>query len=123
LKKFQSLPTTQLLKQDCSKLFQNNFEKFLLAIALNPNLTVVYNNRDNLYQTQGRLELALADYNKAIAIDSNYALAYGNLGLLYQKMGNPEAARTNLQKAQELFISQGRTADAEKAANLLQQLP
>jgi hypothetical protein len=38
-------------------------------------------------------------------------------------MGNTEAARTNLQKAQELFSAQGNTADAEKAANLLQQLP
>jgi hypothetical protein len=38
-------------------------------------------------------------------------------------MGNTEAAKTNLQKAQELFTAQGRTAEAEQAANILQQLP
>ncbi|MEN9568359.1 MAG: hypothetical protein RLZZ69_3555 [Cyanobacteriota bacterium] len=38
-------------------------------------------------------------------------------------MGKIEVARTNLQQAQKLLISQGRTADAEKAANILQQLP
>ncbi|NJL52330.1 MAG: hypothetical protein HC930_09105 [Hydrococcus sp. SU_1_0] len=49
--------------------------------------------------------------------------AYANLGLLYQQMGNIEAARSNLQKAQRLFLAQGRTADAEQAASFLQQLP
>jgi Flp pilus assembly protein TadD len=61
--------------------------------------------------------------NRAIALDSNDANAYSNLGFLYVKMDNIEAAKTNLQKAQELFTAQGRTADAEQAANYLQQLP
>jgi tetratricopeptide (TPR) repeat protein/S1-C subfamily serine protease len=93
------------------------------AIALNPNFAEAYNNRGLLYLKQGKLELALADCNKVISIEPNDAEAYGSLGLLYMKMGNIEAARTNLQKAQELFTAQGNIADAEQAANILQQLP
>jgi hypothetical protein len=37
-------------------------------------------------------------------------------------MDNTEAARTNLEKAQQLFISQGNTTGAEQIANILQQL-
>ena len=39
------------------------------------------------------------------------------------EMGNTEAAKTNLQQAQQLFISQGNSAGAEKVASILQQLP
>jgi tetratricopeptide (TPR) repeat protein len=92
------------------------------AIKLNPR-SVFYNNRGVLYEEQGKPELAIADYNQAIALNPNHAEAYGNLGLLYEKIGNTKAARSNSQKAQELFTAQGRTADAEQAANFLQQLP
>jgi tetratricopeptide (TPR) repeat protein/S1-C subfamily serine protease len=93
------------------------------AIKLNPNFAPVYYNRGNLYKNQEKLDLALSDWNKAIALNSNFAEAYANLGLLHKDIGNTKAARSNLQKAQQLFIAQGRTADAEQAANFLQQLP
>ena len=67
--------------------------------------------------------ITFADFNKAIALNPNLAEAYANSGLLYAKMGNTKTARINLQQAQQLFISQGNSAGAEKVASILQQLP
>ncbi|MGL6338055.1 MAG: tetratricopeptide repeat protein, partial [Waterburya sp.] len=36
-----------------------------------------------LYADQGKLDLALADYNTAIALNPNDAYAYTNRGMLY----------------------------------------
>ena len=93
------------------------------AIQLNPDYADAYINRGVLYKEQGEVELALDDYNQAIQLNPNFAEAYANLGLVYIQLGSIEEARTNLEKAQQLFIAQNRTADAEKAASLLEQLP
>ena len=93
------------------------------AIQLNPELALAYNNRGVLYDEQGEAELALDDYNRAIQLNPDYANAYANLGLLYGQLGSIEEARTNLEKARQLFIAQNRTADAEKVASVLEQLP
>jgi tetratricopeptide (TPR) repeat protein len=39
------------------------------------------------YYEQGKLDLALGDYNKAIALNPNYAKAYNNRGTLYKNQG------------------------------------
>ena len=93
------------------------------AISLNPHYAQAYYNRGSLSHRQGKVELALSDYNQAISLDPNYALAYNNLGSLQMDIGYTTIGRSNLQKAQQLFLSQGNTAAAEKVANFLKQLP
>ncbi|HEY9769659.1 MAG TPA: tetratricopeptide repeat protein [Coleofasciculaceae cyanobacterium] len=88
---------------------------FNQAIKLNSN----YTNRGTLYKQKGKLELAVADFNQAILLDSNLAEAYGNRGLIYMQMGNSKAARSNLQRAKELFVSQGNIPGANKTNKLL----
>ena len=53
------------------------------AIQLDPNDAMAYNNRGNVYNDQGKYDLALADLNQAIQLDPNDAIAYTNRGALY----------------------------------------
>lgn len=63
-----------------------DFNSFLLnapAVIELDSRSSFYNNRGLVYYEQGKLEFALADFNKAIAINHNYAEAYYNRGNLY----------------------------------------
>ena len=64
----------------------------------------------------------MADFNQAIAINPNYAGAYYNRGFVYRDLGDINKARENFQRAAELFLTQGRTADYERAIRLLNSL-
>jgi hypothetical protein len=55
------------------------------------------------------------------SLKRNFQLDAFNLAICEVKV-KTEAAKTNFQKTQELFTAQGRTADAEQVANILQQL-
>ena len=92
------------------------------AIAINPNLAEAYTNRGAVYYNQQKWDLALADYTQAIAINPNFALAYNNRGVVYLNLGDINKARENFQRAAELFLTQGRTADYEDAIRLLNSL-
>jgi tetratricopeptide (TPR) repeat protein len=95
---------------------------FTQAIAINPNLAEAYYNRGNVYADLQKWDLALADYTQAIAINPNYAEAYGNRGIVYLNLGDINKARENFQRAAQLFLTQGRTADYERAITLLNSL-
>ena len=71
------------------------------AIQLNPR-TAFYYNRGNLYDEQGEVELAIADYNQAIEINPEIAEAYINRGLLYNEQGKVELAIADYNQAIEI---------------------
>jgi len=50
------------------------------------------------YWTQGKLEQAIAQYQKAIQIDPNFAQAHYNLGNVYKNQGQLEQAIVEYQK-------------------------
>ena len=55
------------------------------AVALDPGYAKAYNNRGNLYRSQGRLSNAINDYTRAIRADRNYAPAWRNRSIAYEK--------------------------------------
>ncbi|MDB9540271.1 tetratricopeptide repeat protein [Anabaenopsis tanganyikae CS-531] len=95
---------------------------FNQAIKLNPNYAGAYTNRGNVYHDQQKWDLAVADYNKAIAVDPNLAQAYYNRGNIYLKLGNINKAREDLQRAAQLYLTQGNTAYYEDAIEILNSL-
>ena len=97
-------------------------EDYSKAIEITPNYADAYFTRGLICNNQGKVELAIENYNRAIEINPNYAETYYNLGLLYGNQGNSALARMHLQKAQQLFIEHGKTADAQKVANVLKKL-
>ena len=93
------------------------------AIELNWQDAEAYYNRGNTYKDLEQYEPALADHTKAIEINPNYAPAYLGLGVVYIQIENIEEAKINLEKAQQLYISQDNLAGAESITNLLKLLP
>lgn len=90
----------------------------------------------NLLVQQGKIEAAIASYEKAIALDPNLAIAHNNLGNLLVQQGKMEAALASYRKAialdpdlaiahnnlGNLLVQQGKMkmaiASYEKAINL-----
>ncbi|MGK7892694.1 MAG: tetratricopeptide repeat protein, partial [Xenococcus sp. (in: cyanobacteria)] len=62
-----------------------------------------YNSRGLLYDEQGKLELAEADFNKAIELNPQDNKAYNNRGILYSSQGKLELAEANYNKAIKLY--------------------
>ena len=104
------------------------------AIELNPR-SVFYNNRGHfyLYGKKRRLELALADFNKAIVINPQDFLAYLFRGIVYSQQKTFEKALADYNKAIAInsqFISAYRfralahfeKREKQKAIQDLQQL-
>ena len=77
--------------------------EYNLAISLQPNRSVQFSNRGEVYVDQGKYDEAMADFNKAIKIsDSQVYFAYYYRGLLYEELGDVMSARQDLQKAADL---------------------
>ncbi|MCL1495832.1 MAG: tetratricopeptide repeat protein [Pseudanabaena sp. Salubria-1] len=68
------------------------------AVDLSPRASF-YSSRGIVYYKQGKLELALADFNKAILIDSKDAQAYNNRGVVYKQQGKLELALADYSQA------------------------
>ena len=47
-----------------------------------------------IYRQTNKLDLALADYNKALAIDASYAPAYLGRGIVYRAAGQMQSSRS-----------------------------
>ena len=77
-------------------------EHYSKAIKLNPRLSGVYNNRGNIYSSNGEFDRAIKDYNKAIELNPEFAEIYNNRGAAYDSNGELDHAIADYDKAIEL---------------------
>jgi len=70
-----------------------------LAIALNPTVAELHNNRGSALKEVRRPEEALASYGNAIALDSNYANAFYNRGNVLKDLQRFEEALADYDRA------------------------
>ncbi len=79
-----SLLTFATIKQEA--IWKGTVPLMSRAIKLYPwQAAIPYNNRGFVYEAEGKLQLALDDYNKAITITPKFHDAYNNRGILYSK--------------------------------------
>jgi tetratricopeptide (TPR) repeat protein len=73
------------------------------TIAINPNYAEAYIQRGQLYQHDGKIELAFADYDAAVKADPNSARAYTKRGEIWLSRepagGHFDDAITDLEQA------------------------
>ncbi|MGC8451482.1 MAG: tetratricopeptide repeat protein [Cylindrospermopsis raciborskii] len=62
------------------------------------------------------------DYTQALKLDPNYALAYNNRGLVRRDLGDNQGAIADLQKAADLFQTQGRQQDYFRALDIIRKI-
>jgi len=76
-------------------------EEFRKAIQLDPKYTPAYNNLAAALQAQGKLDDAVAYYQRSLAQKPSPAV-YNNLGLLLLKLGKKDEAQEQFQKVNML---------------------
>lgn len=76
-----------------------------MTIKLNPNDAQAYNNRGAAYYNQGKLELAIRDYNKTIKLDPDFADAYYNRGEVQLYLQEWKKAKDDLRTTQDMGIN------------------
>jgi superkiller protein 3 len=96
--------------------------QFRRAIEINPNDAEAYNNLGVAYHKQNDLTRAMMMWNEAIRLKPNYAEAHHNMGVALATQGKLEEAIANLQKASELYKSQGKTQKADQIDQALQKI-
>ena len=57
------------------------------AISYFPEHSIPYSKRAEIYLDQGKLDLAMHDYQQAIKRNPNFAKGYNNIGLIYSQRG------------------------------------
>lgn len=72
------------------------------SIKIEPQHSFVFHSRGKIYSSQGKLDLALASYNKAIELNADEADYYSSRATVYYKQGEPELAISDLNKVIEL---------------------
>ncbi|MBL8048857.1 MAG: protein kinase [Chthonomonas sp.] len=87
-------------------------DKALISDAMG-DLAALYEQRGKVWQQQGRLELAEADFSRAISYDKDNALLYTNLGSLYS-----EAARRTTDGHQASLLYDQSAAQWKQAMQL-----
>ncbi|WP_082801150.1 tetratricopeptide repeat protein [Cylindrospermopsis raciborskii] len=65
---------------------------------------------------------AIDDYTQAIKLNPNDALAYYNRGIARSNLGDNQGAIADLQKAADLFQTQGRQQDYFRALDIIGQI-
>src|SRR5262249_15505083 len=71
-------------------------------LDLDPQLAPAHYGLGITWQARGRLDLAVAAYEKAIALDPNYALPHYNLGVALQRQGKYGEATVAYRKTIQL---------------------
>ncbi|MFH1778172.1 MAG: tetratricopeptide repeat protein [Candidatus Omnitrophota bacterium] len=70
-----------------NSVWRNELTLWNDVVCKSPGKLRLYNERGNAYRKIGRLDEAIADFNKAIKINPKDSLAYNNRGLVYMKRG------------------------------------
>ena len=76
---------------------------FTQAIEANPNTAVCYVNRHFILKSQGNIQAALDDMNKAITISPDQPDFYINRETLYLLLGDIEKARKDFFAADDIY--------------------
>lgn len=84
----------------------NNLELVLASIPASPEGLKFrptdaedYYKLGNLFQQQGKLNVAIASYQQALTIQPDYAEVHSNLGSVFLQQGDLDAARASYEKA------------------------
>lgn len=94
-----------------AKRFKEAATVFQEAIQLDSLNAMPHINLGNLYDQQGKKQLAMQQYQQAVSLDKDNARAHYNLGLLYNEQENWKAAQ------QEFYLAlQADSTDTEVKA-------
>jgi protein O-mannosyl-transferase len=75
---------------------------FRTTIERNPDCWMAYNNIGVAFMQKGKVDEAIAHYQKALEIKPDYADAYSNLGSVFLQKGKVDEAIARYQKALEI---------------------
>ena len=95
------------------------------AIQRNPEHAKAHNDLAVALANKSQLDEAITVWRQAIKINADYADALNNLGMALLQQGqkeNQKEAVANLTKARDLFIKQGKTRQANRIDQILQQI-
>lgn len=83
-------------------VWKNSFTFWNYIIKSSSESYLAYNNRGRIYERQGKLDLAVADYRQAIRINPQYAKAHKNIAMIYERLGDISSAIEAYSKAVEV---------------------
>ena len=92
---------------------QMKTDKRYTEVDIDNNLSQLYGTLGNLYNIQGKIHLALDNYQKALPIFQKHGwkesecILYYNVGELYLELGNYKAAENNYQNALKAGLQTG----------------
>lgn len=79
--------------------YQDAIQTYTEALDIDPNHSVILNNRGYAYGLLHRHEEAIIDLNKAISLDENFAFSWNNRGFSKLKLGQFEDGLLDIQKS------------------------
>ncbi|MHC4743602.1 MAG: tetratricopeptide repeat protein [Planctomycetota bacterium] len=82
--------------------FDKALRDFSLAIELDNDYPVGYNNRGGIYSEMGEYDKAIADFTRAIELDPYYGAAYNNRGLAHARKKDNRSAQEDWRRGAEL---------------------
>ncbi|KYC40788.1 hypothetical protein WA1_24485 [Scytonema hofmannii PCC 7110] len=92
------------------------------ALQIDRKYALAYNSRGNILADTGDKVKALEDYNQAIKVNPGFADAYNNRAILRAASGDRTGAIEDLQKAAQLLMEQGKTAQYQQVMENLKRL-
>jgi tetratricopeptide (TPR) repeat protein len=93
--------------------WRNSETLFIHAININPNNYMAFNELGRAFTNEGKLDQAIAMFQKSIEVDPSYPNAYNNLGVVYARQGRLKEAVADFKIAVQL-----KTTDASFCRNL-----
>ncbi len=79
--------------------FKNSITVYSDVVKKYPDAYVAYNNRGNAYYNEGKINEALADFNKALSIKKDLPNSLSNRAAIYINMGKYKEAMEDLNNA------------------------
>lgn len=102
--------------------YEDAIPAYGLVIRKLPDLAIAYNGRGIAYYHEERFALALEDFSKAIDLKSGFADAYANRAVVYRDQGDSDKATADLEKAIELYESEGSLAEGLELRRRLEEV-